>query len=359
MEATNIYVSFNSLATTLVCKEPTTPVLPVSSFIFTSTFPSLPPPPPPPSIIIIIMGNCRVRLSDMIPVAWFYKLRNKSRNGIGGRNSVSAAAAQVDQQLSVENSKSLSPSSTSSSCPSSLYSRIPKQMRPPALKPGRASYYIPRTGSWGTESWTEDKLPCSPVNPKISDIKFLPEPRRKSTMKKRRQAQVCSAPGSGSVNEIDLVRVRPILSKKPVIADRKIEPDCGGSTGSARRRSFAGIQRLRARVNSPRIAAMKNKKTTTPPSKSKSRKSRHYSQMSSPADNVVSASFVIVKSSDDPQREFRESMVEMIVANDITSGKDLEELLACYLSLNSKEYHEVIVKVFRQIWFDLSNHRKH
>lgn len=61
----------------------------------------------------------------------------------------------------------------------------------------------------------------------------------------------------------------------------------------------------------------------------------------------------MVKSSRDPQKDFRESMVEMIVQNNLMASKDLEDLLACYLSLNSDEYHDVIIKVFKQIWFDL------
>lgn len=66
----------------------------------------------------------------------------------------------------------------------------------------------------------------------------------------------------------------------------------------------------------------------------------------------VSESVAVVKSSKDPWRDFRESMVEMIVENNIRASKDLEELLACYLSLNSDEYHDLIVNVFKQIWFD-------
>jgi uncharacterized protein (TIGR01568 family) len=63
----------------------------------------------------------------------------------------------------------------------------------------------------------------------------------------------------------------------------------------------------------------------------------------------------VVKSSFDPQKDFRESMVEMIVENNIKASKDLEDLLACYLSLNSDEYHDLIIKVFKQIWFDLTD----
>ncbi|PSR95021.1 Transcription repressor like [Actinidia chinensis var. chinensis] len=70
-----------------------------------------------------------------------------------------------------------------------------------------------------------------------------------------------------------------------------------------------------------------------------------------------SESFAIVKSSFDPQRDFKESMEEMIAEHKIRSSKDLEELLACYLSLNSDVYHDVIVKAFEQIWFDLADLR--
>lgn len=65
-------------------------------------------------------------------------------------------------------------------------------------------------------------------------------------------------------------------------------------------------------------------------------------------------SFAVVKCSFDPQQDFRDSMVEMIMEKKITRPDDLEELLACYLTLNSDEYHDLIIKVFRQVWFDLN-----
>nr|GMC99739.1 transcription repressor OFP1-like isoform X1 [Ipomoea batatas] len=69
--------------------------------------------------------------------------------------------------------------------------------------------------------------------------------------------------------------------------------------------------------------------------------------------SVSTKNFAVVKTSRDPRRDFRESMVEMIVENNIRASKDLEDLLACYLSLNSDEYHDLIIKVFKQIWFDM------
>lgn len=68
---------------------------------------------------------------------------------------------------------------------------------------------------------------------------------------------------------------------------------------------------------------------------------------------VLAGSSAVVKASADPQRDFRESMVEMIVENGITGSGDLAELLAVYLSLNSGEFHGLIVNVFKQILFDL------
>lgn len=65
-------------------------------------------------------------------------------------------------------------------------------------------------------------------------------------------------------------------------------------------------------------------------------------------------SVVVVKSSFDPKSDFRESMVDMIVEHKYFSWKALEELLACYLLLNSSENHGLILEVFEDILFDLS-----
>ncbi|EPS73962.1 hypothetical protein M569_00800, partial [Genlisea aurea] len=66
----------------------------------------------------------------------------------------------------------------------------------------------------------------------------------------------------------------------------------------------------------------------------------------------VAQSFPVVKSSRDPRRDFRDSMVEMILENNLSESKEFEELLASYLALNSDEYHELIITVFKQIWID-------
>ncbi|KAI3456108.1 hypothetical protein Pfo_012771 [Paulownia fortunei] len=65
-------------------------------------------------------------------------------------------------------------------------------------------------------------------------------------------------------------------------------------------------------------------------------------------------SFAEVKSSFNPQQDFRDSMVEMITEKGIRGPEALEELLACYLTLNCDGYHDLIIKVFQQVWFELS-----
>ncbi|XP_050216036.1 transcription repressor OFP8 [Mercurialis annua] len=69
-----------------------------------------------------------------------------------------------------------------------------------------------------------------------------------------------------------------------------------------------------------------------------------------PLHGKVKDSFAVVKSSSDPYNDFRTSMVEMIVEKQIFTAKDLEQLLQCFLSLNSDNHHNIILEVFTEIW---------
>ncbi|KAJ7966741.1 Transcription repressor like [Quillaja saponaria] len=66
--------------------------------------------------------------------------------------------------------------------------------------------------------------------------------------------------------------------------------------------------------------------------------------------NKVSESFAVVKKSKDPYEDFKRSMLEMIMEKEIFESKELEELLQCFLALNSRHYREIIVHVFTEIW---------
>lgn len=102
----------------------------------------------------------------------------------------------------------------------------------------------------------------------------------------------------------------------------------------------------------------------SPPEKAVLRRRRRISSFSSsysPSSPVAAVEkgrrslegFAVVKRSRDPQRDFRESMVEMIERNRMGRAEELEGLLACYLALNADEYHDVIVRVFRQLWLEM------
>ncbi|KAK7305518.1 hypothetical protein VNO77_43424 [Canavalia gladiata] len=112
------------------------------------------------------------------------------------------------------------------------------------------------------------------------------------------------------------------------------------------RNSSANSTGIRLRVNSPKLASKKVQ--------AYARKSVSSKACKGSMNTDFPEGFAVVKSSLDPQRDFRESMVEMIVENNIRASKDLENLLACYLSLNSSEYHDLIVKAFEQIWHDMA-----
>ncbi|CAI0417592.1 unnamed protein product [Linum tenue] len=43
-------------------------------------------------------------------------------------------------------------------------------------------------------------------------------------------------------------------------------------------------------------------------------------------------------------------MMEMIIEKQIFGARDLEQLLQCFLSLNSGHHHRIIVEVFAEIW---------
>ncbi|WJX63748.1 hypothetical protein P8452_48601 [Trifolium repens] len=128
----------------------------------------------------------------------------------------------------------------------------------------------------------------------------------------------------------------PILTKQVKFDDKKIES-----------------RSIKLRVNSPKLV---NKKIQAYGRKSVSSSLSSGSKVSRNDGGFVDG-FAVVKSSIDPISDFKESMVEMIVENNIRGSKDLENLLACYLSLNSSEYHDVIVKAFEQIWYDMAQLR--
>ncbi|XP_065049842.1 transcription repressor OFP7-like [Musa acuminata AAA Group] len=68
---------------------------------------------------------------------------------------------------------------------------------------------------------------------------------------------------------------------------------------------------------------------------------------------AVRESFAVVKLSEDPREDFLRSMAEMVVEKEIFDADGLEQLLRCFLSLNSRQHHPAIVTAFEEIWDSL------
>ncbi|XP_066387602.1 transcription repressor OFP8-like [Miscanthus floridulus] len=64
----------------------------------------------------------------------------------------------------------------------------------------------------------------------------------------------------------------------------------------------------------------------------------------------VEESVAVVKESADPLGDFRRSMLQMIVENEIVGRAELRELLHRFLSLNSPHHHHLILRAFADIW---------
>ncbi|XP_020203165.1 transcription repressor OFP6 [Cajanus cajan] len=69
--------------------------------------------------------------------------------------------------------------------------------------------------------------------------------------------------------------------------------------------------------------------------------------------NIMSAKLVdsiaVEKESKDPHKDFRDSMLQMILEREIYTETDLQELLECFLQLNATCHHQVIVDAFVEI----------
>ncbi|CAI9284191.1 unnamed protein product [Lactuca saligna] len=65
---------------------------------------------------------------------------------------------------------------------------------------------------------------------------------------------------------------------------------------------------------------------------------------------MMKESLTVVKWSKEPYDDFKKSMLEMILEKKMFEAKDLEQLLQCFLSLNSKHHHADIISAFTEIW---------
>ncbi|CAM8939136.1 unnamed protein product [Rhodiola kirilowii] len=100
----------------------------------------------------------------------------------------------------------------------------------------------------------------------------------------------------------------------------------------------ANIKRLKHQSSKIRSVRSKQKVTTSAEKASNFRS------------KTVMESIAVEKRSDDPYGDFKMSMMEMILEKEMFETRDLEDLLQCFLTLNSRHHHKVIVEAFTEIW---------
>jgi uncharacterized protein (TIGR01568 family) len=350
------------------------------------------------------MGRRKFRLSDMMPNSWFYKLRDMRR--AGGRSA--AGGASVTQ---AKGSRSTQQAGTPRPLPA------PQPHRPSYYYASRDRLLQPPPAPQPTEAATEDDrrqpVPRRTESPSRSfkrrhrtASQLMPVAQAPDARHRRRdtciggdgtgdvrefgEPTVKAPPSMGTFNgkviasDTDIIfdlrddvmperLLRPIVTRparkdsecRYQLKERRVAVHRGAVTprtssaseqgGSPRRSSVSsGRCRLKTRVKSPRLASRGSRKgkSTNPATTQAASPSP---RKAAPAKPPLEESFAVVKASVDPRKDFRESMEEMIAEQGIRDAGDLEDLLACYLTLNAAEHHDVIVEVFEEIWVSLAS----
>lgn len=259
------------------------------------------------------MGNYRFKLSELVPNAWFYKLRDMGKSRKKQQNST-ASLSPIKKHQPVP-----TPTPTTARSP-----RLPLSRR-------SSSYYArPRKSVRNRATTTVSSAPPKQV---ISSESFSPPEFRSDQLLIPEESLESSSHSPCSCVTSKAAATPPELHLHPIIT----KP----TTTAVRKTAVSSPAGVRLRLRSPRVSTRKTASSgariTGTSATVSSRRSR-----------------AVVKASVDPRRDFKESMEEMIAENNIRASKDLEELLACYLCLNSDEYHHIIINVFKQIWLDLN-----
>lgn len=356
------------------------------------------------------MGRRKFRLSDMMPNAWFYKLRDmraRSRRRGGGGAMQPEPQAPSSSRGNRAAQKPATPRQGSSALPhrASYYytardrELTPSPPRPPQPRATDAHLFplplSPPKNSRRRHRVGPVRLEHAPAGGGLVPAPVSAhglEPLAEAIGASQRRRDMCIGYDGGefrrstvTVPAGDDLRGKVITSETDIVIDLRDEatpervlrpittrparrdvdgykPDNrrvdladmiprASSTseqsgmGKPRRSSVSSGRRLKTRANSPRMTARKGKPMAPTAARGTTR-------LRSPP---LGGSYAMVKSSDDPRSDFLDSMAEMIDQNGIRDPSDLEDLLACYLSLNSVECHGIIIDAFEQIWTSLAS----
>ncbi|KAL8516435.1 hypothetical protein ACS0TY_014915 [Phlomoides rotata] len=295
------------------------------------------------------MGNYRFRLSDMMPNAWFYKLRDMSKlknqpikknlpsSTLNPRKSFYYTTDSTRRDNNLCNSPKFfdtpfpprKSSSKKKSKRKTIYMPSPRKITPsvifqdgPPTSSDDDQDFIESLSEF--DPYDDDSIPMSPPWPcsceLASDIIIdVDETSSYASINTDRLTEF------KLISELELP---PIVTKSKKSESPKLKKNRGSE---GRRKSVSRSGGVRIRRNGRRKSVRSSEK-----------RGLFYSE-----------SLAVVKASFDPEKDFKDSMMEMIVENNIRESKDLEDLLASYLSLNHNQYHHHIIKAFEQIWFHI------
>jgi len=155
----------------------------------------------------------------------------------------------------------------------------------------------------------------------------------------------CGRPKLSDVYEpIPKPRPRPCRTS---ISQKDPNPNCSSSSSCDKSVGFSLMDNEEEDYTSTTITLNKDNTSSSQNSESET----------DPEASKIIDSIAVVKYSNHPFQDFKHSMLQMVVEKNIYSRNDLEELLNCFLGLNSPCHHSVIVQAFAEIWNEIISKR--
>lgn len=265
------------------------------------------------------MRKHKLRLSHMIPNAWFYRLRDMNTKPLSSAYSSSTSKQHNYPRNSICYTPTLQPVYTTN-----IIHNPPSRKHPLYTQPTEP---IDHTNKYPFSESTRSTPPSTSCSRELitastnDNLQKLPP--------------IITKPTKSSIDKSTMVEKNEETCSKSSVSIKTIKENIS-------KKETAGgkpVSEIKIRSNSSKTPVCKRMVDDNNDDKRQKK---------------LSSSCCIVKSSFDPQKDLKESMLEMILENNIRESKDLEKLLACYLSWNSNEYHDMIVKAFEQIWLSFN-----
>ncbi|XP_047956867.1 transcription repressor OFP1-like [Salvia hispanica] len=287
------------------------------------------------------MGKHRFKLSEMMPNAWLYKLRDMSKLPTHNKNMPSSTKPfystwdtinpnLIDNRFPPTNKRR------------AVYMPSPTKISPPSRQPGTIRGDLTSLDRMDSSESALSSFHCNdslsgPHRSYLSSYDIIIDVDDDTPYD--------SATCTDTLTEFNNVASELAIQTKPPGKHARVSVSLEGSA------MFRGTL-----VKSPMDKPRRSRKSFSGGVKICRKVGRRSRKAEEERKKGIffTESFAIVKASFDPENDFKESMMEMIVENNIRASNDLEELLACYLSLNPNQYHDMIIKAVQQIRFSMA-----